>query len=193
MEHRDNARDDPRAGTRAETAAVRPNGSGAVVSDQHWAADLRTAVGCAAGLLGMLVCVDWAAGSLSWWRCALWLALALVLFLVLFPARVCAGDGWLASRRLLRGHRVRTDLLVVARPLGGVSQRLVLRDSLGARVEIDPEVLVGNPGLWYRLDEGARRSEAAGTLRSGNTALRRLAARIDRETALAVFRTSGLR
>ncbi|MGW0998650.1 hypothetical protein ACWD5V_36325 [Streptomyces sp. NPDC002523] len=185
MEHRDD--------TRARTPAVRPHGSGPVVCDRHFAAGLRTAVGCAAGLLGMLLCVDRAAGSLSWWRCALWLALALALFLVLFPARVCAGEGWMASRRLLRSHRVRTDLLVAVLPLGGVSQRLILRDCLGARVEIDPEVLIGNPELWYRLAEGSRRSEAAGTLLSGNTALRHLAARIDRETALAVFRTSGMR
>ncbi|MEU6092502.1 hypothetical protein ABZ865_38150 [Streptomyces sp. NPDC047085] len=184
MEHRDD--------TRAEPASVRPGGTGAVVYDRQWAAGLRTAALCAAGLLGMLLFIDWAAGTLSWGRCALWIALALLLFLVLFPARVCAGEGWLASRRMVRTRRVRTDLLVAVRPLGGVSQRLVLRDALGARVEVDPEIFIDNPDLWCLLDEGTRRSEAAGTLLCGTTALHRLAERIDRETALAVFRTSGL-
>lgn len=68
----------------------------------------------------------------------------------------------------------------------------MLRDTLGNRVEIDPEVLLRNPELWYRLAEGAHVSEAAGTLRSGTAALHRLARRVDRETALAVFRASGL-
>ncbi|MBL1083042.1 hypothetical protein JK359_13790 [Streptomyces actinomycinicus] len=69
---------------------------------------------------------------------------------------------------------------------------LMLRDALGSRVEIDPEVLVRNPDLWHRLDEGARRSEATGSLRCGTSALHRLERRLDRETALAVFRTSGM-
>jgi hypothetical protein len=105
---------------------------------------------------------------------------------------VSAGTGWLATRRLLRTRRVRTDLLVAVRPLDGVAQRLVLRDALGNRVEIDPEVLPRNPDLWHLLDEGARVSEAAGTLLCGTTALHRLARRVDRETAMGVFRASGM-
>ncbi|MFI9246242.1 hypothetical protein ACIGXF_27595 [Streptomyces sp. NPDC053086] len=76
--------------------------------------------------------------------------------------------------------------------MDGVSRRLVLLDALGDRVEIDPEVLIGNPDLWYRLDEGARRTEATGTLLCGRTALRRLAHHLDSETALEVFRASGM-
>ncbi|MFI6352247.1 hypothetical protein ACIBJF_06170 [Streptomyces sp. NPDC050743] len=122
----------------------------------------------------------------------LWLALALLLFLVLFPARVSAHGNWLTSRRLLVERRVRTDQLVSVRCLKGVSQRLLLRDAHGARVEIDPEVLVSNPVLWHRLEEGARKAAAEGLLLCGQTALHRLAARVDRETALAVFKASGL-
>ncbi|MET8452708.1 hypothetical protein [Streptomyces sp. NPDC005209] len=143
-------------------------------------------------LLGLLFLIDWGTGDLSWWRGALWVTLALLLFVVLFPARVSAGEGWLASRRLLRTRRVRTDVLMSVRCLDGVSRRLVLRDAFGDRVELDPQVLVNNPGLWFRLDEDARRASEAGFLMCGTTALRRVAERVDRETALSVFRASGL-
>ncbi|UFR05788.1 hypothetical protein KBP30_33530 [Streptomyces sp. Go40/10] len=186
MEHRDD--------TRPQTAGSYPSGAGTVVYDRDWADDVRRSVRCAGALLGLLLCVDWTAGGLTWWRGAVWLLLAVLLLLVLFPVRVSAGPGWLATRRLpaLRPRRVRTDLLASVRPLDGVTPRLVLRDTLGNRVEIDPEVLLRNPELWYRLAEGAHVSEAAGTLRSGTAALHRLARRVDRETALAVFRASGL-
>lgn len=184
MRHRDD--------THLRLTGSYPTGAAGTVDDRDWAADVRTSLRCAGVLLGLLLFVDWAAGSLAWWRGALWLALALLLLLVLFPVRVSAGAGWLATRRLLRTRRVRTDLLVAARPLDGVAQRLVLRDALGNRVEIDPEVLIRNPDLWYLLDEGARASEAAGTLLCGATALHRLAHRIDRETALRVFQASGI-
>ncbi|WP_225827910.1 hypothetical protein [Streptomyces naphthomycinicus] len=184
MEHRDD--------TRRRTAGSSPSGTGTGTHDRSWQRDVRSSVRCAGALLGLLLAADGAAGSLTWWHGALWLVLALLLLLILFPARVSAGPGWLATRRLLRTRRVRTDLLVAVRPVDGVSQRLVLRDALGNRVEIDPEVLIRNPDLWYRLDEGARRSEATGTLLSGTTALHRLARRLDSETARGVFRASGL-
>lgn len=184
MEYRD--------GTRLGVTAARPHGRDGVARDRRWSADLHHSARCGCALLGMLLLVDGSAGTLTWWRGVLWAALALLLFLALLPARVSAGDGWLASRRLLRTREVRTDLLVAARPLEGVARRLVLRDALGARVEIDPEVLLRNPGLWYHVAEGIRVSEASGTLRCGTTALHRLAERIDRETALAVFRASDL-
>ncbi|MGW3208747.1 hypothetical protein [Streptomyces sp. NPDC001135] len=184
MRHRDD--------THSRRTGPYPAGTVGVVADRDWEADTRASVRCAGVLLGLLLFVDWAAGSLTWWRGALWVAVALLLFLVLYPVRVSAGTGWLATRRLLRTRRVRTDLLIAVRPLDGVSQRLVLRDALGNRVEVDPEVLIRNPGLWYLLDEGARVSEAAGTLLCGTTALHRLARRIERETALGVFRASGL-
>jgi hypothetical protein len=141
-----------------------PPRAAAVVYDRDWAGDVRSSVRSAGVLLALLLPVDWVAGSLVWWRGALWCVLALRLLLVLFPARGSAGEGWPATRRLLRTRRVRTDLPTAVRPLDGIAQRLVLRDALGNRVEVDPEALVHTPGLWYLLDEGARKSEAAGTL-----------------------------
>jgi hypothetical protein len=178
--------------TPARLTGSHPTGTVGVVYDREWEGDVHAAFRCAGVLLGLLLLVDWAAGSLTWWRGGLWTGVALLLLLVLFPVRVSAGAGWLATRRLLRTRRVRTDLLTAVRPLGGIAQRLVLRDALGNRVEVDPETLVRTPGLWYLLDEGARRSEAAGTLLCGTAALHRLARRLDREAALGVFRASGL-
>ncbi|WP_225810989.1 hypothetical protein [Streptomyces spinosus] len=178
--------------TRPQPTGAHPSGTGTVVHDRGWRDDARTSARCAGALFGLLLCVDWTAGSLTWWRGGLWLLLALLLLLVLLPVRVSAGRGWLATRRLYRTRRVRTDLLTAVRPLDGVTRRLVLRDTLGNRVEIDPEVLIRNPELWYRLDQGARAAQAAGTLLCGAAALRRLARRVDRETALGVFRASGL-
>ncbi|WP_240634388.1 MULTISPECIES: hypothetical protein [Streptomyces] len=117
---------------------------------------------------------------------------SVLLFLVLCPARVAAGEGWLSSHGLLRGRRVRTDRLVSVRCLDGVGRRLVLRDTSGARVEIDPRVLVSNPPLWHRLNDDARISAERGSLTYGATALRRVSERIDRETAVTVFKVSGL-
>ncbi|MFE0514856.1 hypothetical protein [Streptomyces sp. NPDC058964] len=163
-----------------------------VLYDRRWAEDLCSSVRCSGVLLGMLFLIDWLTDNLTWWRGVLWVTLALVLFMVLCPARISAGEGWLASRRLLSTRRVRTDALVSVRCLEGVSRRLVLRDAFGDRVEIDPQVLVNNPDLWFRLDEDARSAAAAGTLMCGTTALRRIAERVERETALSVFRASGL-
>ncbi|UJV41833.1 hypothetical protein [Streptomyces sp. AMCC400023] len=173
-----------------------PNGTHEHLDTAHdlrWARDVRDSLRCAGALLGFLLLLDWGSGRLTLWRGALWFGLALLLLLALYPARISAGDGWLASRLLLREHRVRTDLLVSVRCQDGVSQRLVLRDMAGGRVEIDPEVLVRNPRLWSRLDAGARKSAAAGTLLCGATALSRLSRRVDRETAHAVFRASHLK
>ncbi|MEH0574622.1 MULTISPECIES: hypothetical protein [Streptomyces] len=166
--------------------------SGDAAHDLRWAKDVRDSIRCAGALFAVLLLVDWGTDRFTLRRGALWLTLSLLLLLVLYPARVSAGEGWLASRRLLRERRVRTDLLVSVRCLDGVSQRLVLRDAFGGRVEIDPEVLVKNPHVWLRLDAGAQKSAAGGTLLCGATALRRLSRRIDRETAHAVFKASGL-
>lgn len=185
MRHRDD--------THAPLTDSYPTGTPGTAHDRGWEAGVHASLRCAAALLGMLLLIDWAAGTLTWWRGALWAGIALLLFLVLVPARVSAGAGWLVTRRLPRTRRVRTDLLVAVRPVDGVAQRLVLRDALGNRVEIDPEVLVRNPALWHRLDEGARRSEATGTLLCGTAALHRLARRLDHETALAVLRASGMK
>ncbi|MGI5451765.1 hypothetical protein ACQEWB_00990 [Streptomyces sp. CA-249302] len=176
-------RDDVRGG---------PGGADETVGDRDWKRELWAAVRCAGVLLALLLLIDWGSGRITPWRALLWFALTGLLFVLLCPARVSAGGNWLASRGLVRERRVRTDLLVTVRCLDGVSQRLLLRDALGGRVEIDPEVLVRNPQLWSRLDEGARKAAADGSLLCGATALRHLALRVDRETARAVFRASGL-
>ncbi|MGW3728781.1 hypothetical protein [Streptomyces sp. NPDC000851] len=163
-----------------------------LVHDRHWSRDVRSAAGCATVLLVLLLLIDWGADTLTAWRTVLWVTLAGLLFLVLCPARVSVGEGWIASRFLLRTRRVRTDLLVSVRCLDGVSQRLLLRDAFGHRVTIDPRVLIDNPELWHRLDEDAHQAEAAGFLLCGTTALRRLSERIDHETAQTVFKVSGL-
>ncbi|MEU9336231.1 hypothetical protein AB0D49_24130 [Streptomyces sp. NPDC048290] len=166
--------------------------TGPVVYDRCWRRRLRGARRCAAALLALLLTVDALAGTLDAGRALLWTGLAVLLFVVLLPARVSAGDGWLAARSLSGGHRVRTDLLVSVRCGDGVSRRLVLRDTLGNRVEIDPRVLAADPALWHQVDTGARRALAAGTLRSGAVVLRRLSAGIDAETARGVFKVSDL-
>lgn len=165
---------------------------GEATNDIEWARDVWSSVRCAGVLLALLLLVDWGSGRFTFRRAALWLALTGLLFVVLYPARVSAGEGWLSSRRLLRERRVRTDLLVSARCLDGISPRLLLRDAFGGHVELDPEVLVTHPQLWYRLAEGARKSAAGGTLLCGATALQCISQRVDRETARAVFKVSGL-
>ncbi|MCT9084259.1 hypothetical protein [Streptomyces fulvoviolaceus] len=165
---------------------------GEATNDIEWARDVWSSVRCAGVLLALLLLADWGSGRFTCRRAGLWLALAGLLFAVLYPARVSAGEGWLSSRRLLGERRVRTDLLVSVRCLDGVSPRLLLRDAFGGHVEIDPEVLVTHPRLWHRLDEGARKSAASGTLLCGATDLLRLSQRVERETARAVFKVSGL-
>lgn len=160
--------------------------------DTGWAGNARAAVGCALLLLVLLLTVDTGAGTISGPRGALWTVLAVLLFLVLWPARATAGPGWLSSRGLLVERRVRTDRLTSVHWSDGVSQRLVLRDEDGGRVEIDPRVLVANPALWSLLNADARASAEAGTLSRGMTALRQLSERVDRETARTVFKVSGL-
>ena len=184
MGHPDDARDD--------TVSALSHQPSEAAYDHLWAADLRSSIHCSAVLLSLLLVIDWAAGSFTLWRGALWAALAVLFFLVLFPTRVAAGEGWLVSRGPLRERRVRTDHLVSVRCLNGVGQRLVLRDTFGGRLEIDPRVLIANPPLWHRLDEDARVSATRGSLTCGTSALLRLSQRIDRETARTVFKVSGL-
>ncbi|WP_246340818.1 hypothetical protein [Streptomyces lunaelactis] len=173
-------------------AADRAEPPGKHASDDGWAGDLRAAIGCATSLVAMLLLIDGISGGLTTPRAVLWAALAVLLFVLLLPARVTAGEGWLASRGLLRERCVQTDRLVAVRWSDGVAQRLVLRDMDGARVELDPRVLIANPQLWRLLDAGARVSLGRGTLLCGATALNQLSRRIDGETAEAVFKVSGL-
>ncbi|MFD8737635.1 hypothetical protein ACFV06_22320 [Streptomyces sp. NPDC059618] len=182
---------EPRDETRAAAEAPPPPAA-EVAHDLRWAQDLRSSIRCACALLALLVLTDGVAGTLTGPRALLWLALAALLFLILCPARIAAGEGWLSSHGPLGTRRVRTDRLVSVRCLGGVGQRLVLRDTFGARLELDPDVLAASPGLWHRLDEDARISARRGTLTSGESVLRRVSERIDRETARTVFKLSGL-
>ncbi|MEU5437727.1 hypothetical protein AB0G73_30730 [Streptomyces sp. NPDC020719] len=177
----------------AATATTRDSRPSAPLAyDLGWAGEARTAGGCAAVVLGLLLLIDTSAGTLTAPRAALWLGLAALLLAVLWPARVSAGPGLLVSRTLTRTRAVRTDRLVSVRWSDGVAQRLLLRDADGNRAEIDPQVLVHNPPLWRFVDEGARTSVARGMLCCGETALRQVSARIDGETARAVFKVSGL-
>lgn len=139
-----------------------------------------------------LLAVDAGFGTLDTTRGALWTGLAVLVFVILPPLRVSTGPGVLSARGLLTGHMVRTDSLVSIRWSDGVAQRMILRNTKGNVVEIDPTVLFRNPAMWRRFDEDTRISIRRGTLLCGATALRQLAARIDRESARTVFKLSGL-
>ncbi|WP_234440834.1 hypothetical protein [Streptomyces rimosus] len=165
----------------------------AAYRDRRWARELRAAACGTATVLAIMLAVDLAAHTIDPLRAACWTALAVVLFAALFPARVTAGADWLAVRGLLCEHRVRTDLLVLVHRSDGMAPRLVLRDIMDNRVEIDPKALTGNPVLWHLLDTGARLSRERGLLRSGNEVLRALGERIDGDGARGVFEASGLR
>ncbi|WP_409236173.1 hypothetical protein [Streptomyces sp. PA5.6] len=173
-----------------------PYGSGtpyATVSDRGWAHDVRSGVFCALALFGLVLLIDWANGTLGLLRAAcLWAQLSVLLYVVLHPVRVTAGPGWLAVRGLGRRRHVCTCLLTAVRHSEGVAARLVLCDSLGNRVELDPQILVDNPLLLHRLDTGARSALESGLLRTGHTELRRLTERADDTTARGVFEASDL-
>ncbi|MER8042881.1 hypothetical protein [Streptomyces sp. NPDC094032] len=162
------------------------------VHDTSWPAEARAATGCAVLLLAACLCIDTMDGGLETWGTALWLTLAVLLFVVLLPARVSAAPNRLTVRGLWSRHSVRTDRLVSVRWSNGVAQRLVLRDRYGNRAELDPGVLIANPPLWQLVDTAARTSQREGTLLCGGTALDQLQRRIDRETAETVFKVSGL-
>ncbi|MFR0355151.1 hypothetical protein [Streptomyces sediminimaris] len=162
------------------------------IVDRRWATDLRTTLLCVGSFLSLLVLIDAAAGTLTPARAALWSGLALLLLLVLMPARVAVGDGWLTVRTVRGTRRVRTDRLVAAHTTGHDGRCLVLRDALGGRVEFDSHVLSANPALWHRLDTACRVSARAGHPTAHPAALRMLSERIDRETARAVFKVSGM-
>ncbi|MGW5862307.1 hypothetical protein ACWFRJ_09060 [Streptomyces sp. NPDC055239] len=170
-------------------------GGDGVVSDRRWAADVRAAAFCALALFVLIVLIDWANGTLGALRGGLWAGLSGLLHLILHPARVTAGPGWLAVRGLLRHRHVCTGLLTAVRYSEGVgvAARLVLCDSLGNRVEVECQVLAENPLLLHLLDAGARDARACGLLRTGSEVLGRLSARIYGDGAKGVFEASGLR
>ncbi|MFD9372623.1 hypothetical protein ACFWA6_33675 [Streptomyces sp. NPDC060020] len=163
-----------------------------LAEDIHWAGARRFATCTAALFLAALLVLDAGAGELCVLRCALWAGLAALLFVVLLPPRISVRAGRLSTRGVLVGHSVRTDSLASLQWCDGVAQRLLLRDTDGSSVEIDPTVLTRNPAMWRRLDADTRTSVERGTLLRGSIALRELAEHIDRETAHTVFRVSGL-
>ncbi|MEV8018045.1 hypothetical protein AB0O76_17235 [Streptomyces sp. NPDC086554] len=163
------------------------------VRDTQWAGECRSAAGVAVLVLAALLAVDALADSFTLPRAVCWAGLALLAFVILLPARVSARPGLLRVRGVLVVRSVRTDsLLSVGWSPLAVSQRLLLRDAQGASVEIDPEVLVRNPALWQRVHADIRASFERDTQVGGEDAFRRLAERIDGETALLVFKASGL-
>ncbi|MDI3422154.1 hypothetical protein [Streptomyces luteolus] len=180
-------------GRRTEESTDHPPTANHRVHDPHWAAELRDAALCAGVLLALLTVADTAAGRLTLPRTALWTGLGVLLFVVLLPPRVTAGPGWVATRGLLRKRVVRTDALVSVRWVDGVSRRLLLRDAHGARLELDPDVLIRDPELWRLFEQGTRLSTDRGLLLCGRTAVEQLSRRIDGETVRTVFRISGLR
>ncbi|MEV5954427.1 hypothetical protein AB0M11_11735 [Streptomyces sp. NPDC051987] len=165
---------------------------GRAAGDRTWHGRAHLAVGCALGFGGLTLLVDWDAGTLTPARALLWVTLAAAVLTMLLPAHVTAGPGWLAVRGPLRRRTVRTDSLVYVGQYGDVCAHLVLRDTHGSRLELDPGVLHANPLLWHELDTGVRRSLERGTLRRGAEVLARLGHEIDDTNARAVLDASGL-
>jgi hypothetical protein len=165
---------------------------GRPAGDRTWRGSARLAVGCALLFGALTFLVDWDAGTLTPARALLWSTLSAAILVMLLPARVTAGPGWLAVRGPLRRRTVRTDSLVYVGQNGDVSTHLVLRDTHGHRLEFDPSVLHANPLLWHELDTGVRRSLERGTLRRGTEVLARLGHEIDDTNARAVLDASGL-
>ncbi|MFI8940821.1 hypothetical protein [Streptomyces syringium] len=170
----------------------RPTAGGVLAWDRGWRREARAAWLCGLALAGVLTAIDLARGEFDWRHGCFWAALGATLVLVLRPARITAGDGWLASRGLLRERRVRTDLLTRVRREDGMAPRLVLRDITGSRVELDPKVLADNPLLWHYLDVGARLARERGVLVEGTKSLTALAERIDGEGARRLLGAAGL-
>ncbi|MGR6968081.1 hypothetical protein ACU639_00345 [Streptomyces cynarae] len=171
---------------------MRRNSRPGPADDRHWRGSARLAAVCACVFSALALLIDWDAGTLTAPRVVLWTALSAAIFLMLLPHRVTAGPGWLTVRGPLRRRTVRTDALTSVRQYGDVSTHLVLRDTYGHRLELDPRVLTANPFLWHELDTGVRRSLERGTLRQGTDVLECLGRQIDGETAQAVLRASGL-
>jgi hypothetical protein len=164
---------------------MRPSAAPTSTGDRHWHGSARFATACTLTFAALTLVVDWETG-------ALWLTLSATVLAVLLPQRVTAGPGWLAAQGLTGRSHVHTDSLVSIRQYGDISSLLVLRDTHGNRLELDPRVLVTNPLLWHELDMGARHSLASGTLHHGTDVLRHLAHEIDDETALSLFKASRI-
>ncbi|UKY47763.1 hypothetical protein [Streptomyces inhibens] len=179
-------------GRRTAPAAAAHAGRPDTAVDRHWRADARRAVHYSLAFVGLLMLLDWGAGSLTLPRTGLWAVLGIGVLAIFLPSRVTAGDGWLAVRGFMGERRVRTDALVAVRQYGGIAAHLVLRDAHGRWLELDRRVLDANPLVWHLLDAGVRRSLEHGTLRHGTHVLQELADRIDGQEARAVLKASGL-
>lgn len=166
--------------------------AGCTVHDRFWARELRSALLCGVLLFGALVLLDWGLVELTAVRLGLWFVLAVLLVVVLTPPLVSAQGSALDVRGLVTRHRVGIDRLVTVRMAEGVTQRLVLVDTSGNRLELDPRILAANPLLWHRLEQGARRSQEQGTLRCGMPVLERLGRRIDGDVWRGILHGSGL-
>ncbi|MGW8765080.1 hypothetical protein ACWGN5_21510 [Streptomyces sp. NPDC055815] len=169
-----------------------PEPYGRTVQDSAWAGEARAAVGCAGLLLAVSLTVDACDGGLHLPAALLWIALAVVLLVVLLPARVGAAPGRLTVRTLWTRTTVRTDSLATLSWPDGIERRLVLTDTDGGRARLDVRVLLANPALWLLLEADARASHENGTLH-GVRDLDRLARHVERDTAHSVFTISGLR
>ncbi|MEV8476739.1 hypothetical protein [Streptomyces sp. NPDC051173] len=172
--------------------AAAPPGGAVLAHDRNWRREARAAWYSGVALTGALTGIDLARGAFDGLRGCCWAALGALLLAVLMPQRVTAGDGWLATRGLLRERRVRTDLLTRVWRSDGITPRLVLRDVGGGRVELDPEVLVDNPLLWHHLEAGVRRARADGLLREPATPLTCVGRRVDEEVARVLLKEAGL-
>ncbi|MFB7591391.1 hypothetical protein [Streptomyces sp. NPDC056169] len=162
------------------------------VHDSEWAGEARAAVGCAGLLLTLSLSVDAGDDGLTLSSALMWIALAVVLFVILLPARVVASPGRLTVQSLWSRRTTCTDRLAAVRWPDGIEQRLVLTDADGGRAQIELRVLLANPALWLLLEADARTSYENGTFREGVRDLDRLARRVDRDTTHSVFTISGL-
>ncbi|MFF0437421.1 hypothetical protein ACFYU9_35005 [Streptomyces sp. NPDC004327] len=163
------------------------------VHNREWVGDARAATGCAGLLLAVSLAVDACDGGLNLPATLLWIALVVVLFVVLFPAKVVASPGRLTVRALWTRTTVRADRLAALRWPDSIEQRLVLTDTEGGRARVELRVLLANPPLWLLLEADARTSRENGALRDGERDLHRLERRVERDTAHSVFKVSGLR
>ncbi|MDG4856666.1 hypothetical protein P8605_00530 [Streptomyces sp. T-3] len=163
-----------------------------IAHDRSWGRETSSDACWSVLVIAALLLLDWGTHGLTAARAGMWVGLGALLFVVLVPPRLAAGEGWLGVHGLLFARWVRTDCLVRVELSGGVAQRVLLRDAYGGRVQFDPRVLAANPELWHVLDQGVRRSRADGTLLSGAVALETLARRAEGETLRTILRISGL-
>lgn len=163
-----------------------------MVHDRYWGREVRSALIWGAGFFAALMLLDWGLVRITVMRSAGWAVLAVVLSIVLTPPRLSARAGGLEARGLISRRRIRTDRLVAVDVSDGITQRLVLSDTSGGRLELDPRVLITNPLLWHHLERGAQRALERGTLRCGGPALERLGRRIDAKVCREISRASGL-